>query len=132
MFDTYRGLVNSYGAFQTIYETTVLPSESASRISWIGSTQGCVILFTSIAGGRLYDTGHMLFLLSFGTFFNVFGMMMTSLCTEYWQFFLAQGVLVGIGGGFLFVPSVATFSQYFSSKRAFATGIASLGSGIGG
>lgn len=57
---------------------------------------------------------------------------MTSLCREYWQVVLAQGIVVGLGNGFLWVPSVATIPQYFSTKKALATGIAAAGSSIGG
>ena len=58
--------------------------------------------------------------------------MMTSICTKYWQLILAQGVCVGLGSGCLFVPSIAVVATYFTTKRAFATGIAVGGSSIGG
>ncbi|PTB44629.1 hypothetical protein M441DRAFT_66370 [Trichoderma asperellum CBS 433.97] len=45
---------------------------------------------------------------------------------------LAQGICVGIGAGFLFVPSVALLPQYFHKRRALANGIAASGSSIGG
>jgi hypothetical protein len=32
-----------------------------------------------------------------GTVLTAFGLMMTSLCHEYYQFFLAQGVVTGAG-----------------------------------
>lgn len=58
--------------------------------------------------------------------------MMTSLCKEYWQFMLAQGVLLGIGMGGLMFPAMAAVSQYFDKKRSAALGIAISGSSIGG
>ena len=58
--------------------------------------------------------------------------MMLSLCTEYWQVLLAQGFLVGIGGGCLFVPSLAVMQPYFSTRIGLAVGIAATGSSIGG
>lgn len=58
--------------------------------------------------------------------------MMTSLCREYWQVVIAQGIVVGLGNGFLWVPSVAILPQYFSTKKALANGIAASGSSIGG
>lgn len=58
-------------------------------------------------------------------------MMMTSLCKEYWQAILAQGVVVGCGAGCLMLPSVAVMPQYFTKKLAFATGIAAAGSSLG-
>ena len=62
---------------------------------------------------------------------SVFGMMMTSIATEYWQIMLAQGISVGLGSGCMFVPSVAIIAQYFSTNKALATGIAATGSSFG-
>lgn len=57
--------------------------------------------------------------------------MMTSLCTEYWQVMLAQGVVTGIGSGLLFVPATALLPQYFAKRRNLAATIAAAGSGFG-
>ena len=62
----------------------------------------------------------------------VFGMMMTSLCHTYWQFILAQGVVLGAANGFLQFPAMAAVSQYFDKNRAAALGLAVSGSSIGG
>jgi hypothetical protein len=37
----------------------------------------------------------------------VFGHMMLSLCTEYWQALLAPAFYVDIGAGLLFMPTVS-------------------------
>jgi MFS family permease len=58
--------------------------------------------------------------------------MVLSLCNEYWQVMLVQGVLMGIIMGFLQVPAFAAVSQYFDKKRAAALGVAVSGSSIGG
>lgn len=58
--------------------------------------------------------------------------MMTSICKEYYQFMLAQGVLVGIATGLLQFPAMAAVSQWFDKKRAAALGLAVAGSSIGG
>lgn len=58
--------------------------------------------------------------------------MMTSLCREYWQFMLAQGVLLGIGMGGLMFPAMGAVPQYFDKKRAAAFGLSIAGSSIGG
>jgi MFS family permease len=62
----------------------------------------------------------------------IFAVMMTSLCTEYYQFILAQGVLGGIGMGMSMAPALAATGQYFQTKRAAALGIAVAGSSVGG
>jgi MFS family permease len=57
---------------------------------------------------------------------------MTSLCKEFWQIFLAQGVAGGLGLGLLFLPAISTIPQWFKRRRALATGIVVSGSSIGG
>lgn len=126
-----RGVVNMFGVYQTFYQSNFLSSQSASNISWVGSVQAFLLFFGSAAAGPFFDMGYLRTLLCVGTFFTVFGMMMTSICTTYWQIFLAQGVVVGIGYGCLFLPSVAIVPQYFTTKKSLAFGIASTGSSIG-
>ena len=58
--------------------------------------------------------------------------MLTSLCTEYYQFFLAQGLLVGISMSFMTIPAMATVSRHFSKHRGLATGFTIAGSSTGG
>lgn len=57
---------------------------------------------------------------------------MTSLCTKYYQFILAQGILGGFASGMLLTPALAAPGQYFRKKRALAMGITVAGSSIGG
>lgn len=126
------GLVNSFGVFQTYYETDLLSAETSSSISWIGSLQACLLLIVGVVAGPLYDAGYFRHLLIAGQFLLVFGMFMTSLGTAYWHILLAQGVCVGVGMGMVFLPSTAILAQYFTTRRALAIGIASTGSPLAG
>ncbi|KAL7930148.1 major facilitator superfamily domain-containing protein [Trichoderma chlorosporum] len=126
------GLVNSFGTYQTYYQTTMLTSESASTISWIGSLQACLLFHGGLISGPLYDAGYFASTLIGGLLLICFGMFMTSICSTYWQVLLAQGVCVGLGMGLTFLPAMAIQSQYFARKRAFAIGIAGTGSPVGG
>ncbi|KAJ5096934.1 monocarboxylate permease mch4 [Penicillium angulare] len=125
------GLLNSYGQFQSIYETDLLKNESASTIAWIGSAQFLVCYFVCIFTGPLLDTGYLRLLLGAGTIVTVFGLMMVSLCHSYYQFFLAQTILTGIGFGLIFLPASSVVSQWFSTRSPFAIGISVTGSSIG-
>ena len=127
----FRGLINAFGAFQTYYMTDLLASESPSNIAWIGSIQSTLILFVGSVIGPIFDAGHFKFLVRTGAFCLVLGLFMTSLCKELWQFILAQGILAGVGGGMLYLPSIAIIPQYFSTRRSLATGFASVGSSSG-
>jgi MFS family permease len=63
---------------------------------------------------------------------HAFGLFMTSLADEYYQFLLAQGLCSGIGTAMLFYPSISCTVTWFDKKRASAIGIAAAGAGCGG
>ena len=126
-----RGIVNTFGSYQTYYESSMLTSSTPSAISWIGSIQAFLLLIVGALTGPVYDAGYFRSLLIVGSFMLVLGQMMLSLCHEYWQVLLAQAFCIGIGCGCLFVPSVAILSTYFTTKVAFAMGIAASGSSLG-
>ena len=44
---------------------------------------------------------------------------------------LTYGLLGGLGLGLIYLPAIVSVSIYFEKKRAFATGIAVCGSGLG-
>ncbi|KAI0179042.1 MFS general substrate transporter [Hypoxylon sp. FL1284] len=126
------GLVNTFGVYQTYYETDLLKDNTSSDISWVGSLQGALLLMGGLVSGPLFDAGHFRALTGAGLFLVVFGLFMTSLCSAYWQVLLAQGVCVGLGCGLVFLPSAAILSQYFARRRALALGVQSAGSPLGG
>ncbi|KAI1085463.1 MFS general substrate transporter [Whalleya microplaca] len=130
-FNTW-GILNSFSVFQTYYESGELFQRSSSDISWIGSIQAYMVLLGGVFAGPIYDRGYLRTLLVVGSFAIVFGHMMLSLCTQYWEVVLAQGLVVGLGSGCLFVPCVSILPTYFSSRLGLAVGLASSGSSIGG
>lgn len=58
--------------------------------------------------------------------------MITSICKEYYQFILVQGVLGGISAGMSMAPCMAATPQYFQKNRGVALGLAVAGSSLGG
>lgn len=130
-FNTF-GILNTFGVFQTYYESGDLFTASSSDISWIGSLQSFLLLLTCFLSGPIFDRGMLRLLLLVGSFGVVFGFMMLSLCHEFYQALLAQGFCIGIGSGLLFIPSVAILPTYFNTKLGAAIGIAASGSSLGG
>ena len=124
--------MNTFGVYQSYYESGDLFYATSSNISWIGSVQSFLMLFIGAITGPIFDAGHLRLLLIGGTFGVVFGHMMLSLVTEFWQAILAQAFVIGLGAGLLFVPSVAVVPQYFSSKLVTAMGLSVAGSSLGG
>jgi hypothetical protein len=125
-----RGICNTFGAYQTYYEVGLLRDQTPSNISWIGSLQAFLLLIVGgLLTGPIFDAGYLRSLVLVGSVSSVFGMMMTSICREYWQVVLAQGLTVGIGAGCMLLPSVAVMPQVrlsrlfslFSSAHSVAT-----------
>jgi MFS family permease len=130
-FNTW-GILNTFGVFQTYYESGALFTASSSTISWIGAIQAFLLLLVGFLVGPIYDRGHLKLLLAVGSFGVVFGHMMLSICWEYWQVMLAQGLCIGIGAGCLFVPCISILPTYFTTRLGLAIGLASAGSSVGG
>ncbi|KAL4913914.1 major facilitator superfamily domain-containing protein [Aspergillus aurantiobrunneus] len=132
LFFNSWGVVNTWGVYQTYYEQTYLSDVSSSTVAWIGSLQSFLLMLFGVVTGPLFDAGYFRALLAFGTIMLPFGLMMTSISSEFWHFILAQGICVGLACGCLFVPAVAILPQYFKKRRGLANGIAATGSSVGG
>lgn len=129
VFNTW-GYTISFGIFQPIYEERMnLPP---STISWVGSIQICGIFLVGTFSGRAFDAGYFRLALIVGCFLQCLGIFMTSVATEYWQLFLAQGVCQGLGSGIVFAPTIANMATYFSTKRTMALSAAACGGATGG
>ncbi|KAI4211284.1 MAG: hypothetical protein LQ351_005968 [Letrouitia transgressa] len=124
------GYVSSFGLFQSYYANTL--GRPASDISWVGSFQMFLLFFVGTLSGRAMDAGYFRSLVVAGCSLQLLGVFTTSFCQQYWQLFLAQGVVQGLGNGLLFTPTVALISTYFTTKRALALGFAACGAPTGG
>ncbi|TEY71489.1 hypothetical protein BOTCAL_0092g00230 [Botryotinia calthae] len=67
-----------------------------------------------------------------GSVVILLALFMTSLCKEYYQFFLAQGFLLGIGIASILLPAFTIAAQHFTTYRGLALGIVVSGSSLGG
>ncbi|KAL2824612.1 major facilitator superfamily domain-containing protein [Aspergillus cavernicola] len=126
------GYINTFGIFQSYYSTGFLADESSSAISWIGSLQAFFLFHLGAVSGPLSDRlGVKAVVIPSGATL-VFSVMMTSLCREYYQFILAQGVLGGMACGIIFTPVISCVGQYFTTRRAWAMGVVVSGAAMGG
>ncbi|KAM0098774.1 hypothetical protein ACP6JE_006719 [Aspergillus fumigatus] len=126
------GFLNSFGAFEEYYAKNQLANKSESTIAWLGALSIFFVFSVSVVSGPLLDAFGPRLLLYVGSFGTIFSIMMTSLCKEFYQFILAQGILLGASLALLVCPMLALVGQYIKVKRGAAMGIVIAGSSLGG
>ncbi|KAJ2966365.1 hypothetical protein NQ176_g10185 [Zarea fungicola] len=131
LFCTF-GLVNCVGVFQTYYVSHILSQYDPSAVSWITSTQVFMMNFLGLFIGRLYDNFGPKWILRIGTVVYVFGLMMISLSTQYYQIFLSQSIVASIGSAAIFQCAMSSLVTWFLKNRAAAFGIMVSGSSLAG
>lgn len=62
----------------------------------------------------------------------VLSLVLLAECKRYYQFMLVYGVLAGISSAFLTTTALAVVAHWFEKKRGLASGIAFVGSSLGG
>lgn len=131
-FFTCFGWSTSIGVFQSYYQQQPLSNYTPSTVAWIPSTELSLMLFGGIVFGHFFDTFGPRYVLLAGSLMHVFGLMMTSLGTQYYQFFLAQSVCSAIGVSAIFNSCASSVSTWFAKRRSTAFGIISSGASVGG
>ncbi|KAJ5105041.1 MFS transporter asaE [Penicillium alfredii] len=126
------GWINCIGVFQAYYESHQLRDLSTSKVAWITSLETFVMFFAGPVFGVLFDSFGPRWILLGGTLMHVFGLMMASLSTEYYQFILSQGICSPIGASAVFNASINSVSTWFAKRRAMALGVTVSGSSLGG
>ncbi|MDY0871689.1 MFS transporter [Dongia rigui] len=93
----------------------------------IGFAAGGVLM------GRLADRRGIMVPLVLGSFMLALGFVAASLSQTYWQFILAQALLIGmLGSSSTFGPMVADISLWFMRRRGIAVAIVASGNYLAG
>lgn len=82
--------------------------------------------------GRLFDSYGPRWILVVGTIVYSFGLMVTSLSSQYYQFILSQGIVLALGASAVFNCATNSVITWFFKRRATALGIMVSGSSLGG
>ncbi|KAL4811180.1 major facilitator superfamily domain-containing protein [Aspergillus unguis] len=126
------GWISCIGVFIDHYKTHQLSDMDTSSITWITSLEIFMMFFGGPFVGVLFDNFGPRWILLAGSFLHIFGLMMISISSEYYQFLLAQGICSPIGTSALFHISIISINTWFRRRRALALGVAFSGSGVGG
>lgn len=110
----------------------MLPDATSQQLGWITTLAEFLMLGAGVLMGHLVDRyGTRIVIAPFAAI-SVLALCLLSLCKEYWQVLLCQGVLFGIGCSGTTLPSIVCVTQWFSTRKGLAVGLASSGSSVGG
>jgi len=127
------GVIASYGVYLAYYlSTSRFPAATPLDYAFIGGLNfGLAMLVSSPVTYLVRTLGtHPVMLI--GVALQTGGFIAASFAQSIWHLYLSQGVCVGLGVGFIFIPSVPITSQWFDKKRSLANSLTSAGSGLGG
>ncbi|EMC97430.1 hypothetical protein BAUCODRAFT_121883 [Baudoinia panamericana UAMH 10762] len=131
-FSTW-GAVASYGVYLSYYLTTNrFEGASPLDFAFVG---GFNFAFAMLAAPLVTVLTRRLgkyVTMPIGIALQTTGYITAGFATRIWHLYLTQGILVGLGIGFIYIPSLPILSQWFDARRSLANGISSSGSGFGG
>ncbi len=105
--------------------------ESKGKTAWVGSLFVSVPLITGPIASALTNRYGCRRTTIVGGLIAGIGFIASSFADSIEQLCFTFGIISGIGLSMVYVPAVVIVAYYFEEKRAFATGIAVAGSGIG-
>ena len=126
------GYTNTFGVFLDYYQTSLFPSESPSKVILIGSVASSLYMVLGAFTGRFADVFGYQVSVGIGSVLMVGAMFASSVSKDFYQFFLAQGLMFGVGIAFAYLPAVTISRQYFRARHGLANGIVVSGGALGG
>lgn len=135
---TACGILFGFGVYQAHYETlaaqeyTPFTGASSAQIDLIGTLSASLMTIGApfaVAWAKYFSPRAVV--CAGGGVFGI-ASVLASFGKELWHFQLSQGLLLGIGTCFSFMPSMTVAPAWFDRHRGLAMGIVSAGTGIGG
>jgi len=127
------GIIATFGVFLAFYlDNDVFPGATDIDYAFIGGLNFSVAMLMAPVATYTCRRWHFKWTLGVGVTLLGGGFIAASFAKQIWQLFLSQGLIVGMGAGLIYVPSLPIISQWFGKRRALANGITSAGSGVGG
>jgi MFS family permease len=126
--------MGSQYAFSVFFNALVADSElggDSATISLVGSISAAMMLAGSYPAGALVNKFGVRVVMQAGSLLLGGGLVLSSFVSQMWMLYVTNGLVVGMGYALTWAPAMIGISRYFSSNRAFATGLAVSGSGIG-
>lgn len=127
------GTVSAYGIYLSHYLDQVLfPDASSWDYAFIGGLNFSAAMLIAPLVTILARKYGIHATMALGLVLQTGGFLAASFATRIWHLHVSQGMLVGIGIGLLYIPSLPVLSQWFTRRRSLANGLSAAGVGVGG
>ncbi|RPJ41177.1 MAG: MFS transporter [Deltaproteobacteria bacterium] len=132
------GMISSTACGLLLYAWSVFLKPLSATFGWSRAEISlaysvCILVFASISypAGRLSDRFGARFIVFSGGLILGIGFFLVGFTNSKTWLYLTYGVIAGIGGGMIYLPPIATAPKWWPDRRAFATGCAVVGLGLG-
>ncbi|XP_054711482.1 monocarboxylate transporter 12-like [Uloborus diversus] len=123
------GVTYTFGIFY--YEFLKYYGSSKGTTAWVASIMvGTTYCIGPVASGLTNKYGCRAVTVA-GAVLAGTGLAISTLAPDVLFLFFSTGLCTGAGLGLMYLPSIVSVTCYFEKQRAFATGVAVCGSGIG-
>jgi MFS transporter, OFA family, oxalate/formate antiporter len=132
------GIVSSTTCGLLLYAWSVFIKPLSSTFGWNRAEISlaysiCILVFALVSypAGRLSDRYGARFIVFTGGVILGVGFFLAGFTDSKTWLYMTYGVIAGIGGGMIYLPPIATTPKWWPDRRAFATGCAVVGLGLG-
>lgn len=123
------GSMYAFAAFFTELEREF--SATRADVSLIFSIAGFLYFTLGAVSGSLADRIGTRLVVAAGTLVLVAGLVLASRADTLLGVYVFYGLGMGLGVGFMYVPSLGAIQRWFNLRRGFASGLAVSGIGVG-
>jgi len=132
------GIVSSTTCGLLLYAWSVFIKPLNSTFGWNRAEISlaysiCILIFALVSypAGRLSDRYGARFIVFTGGVILGIGFFLAGFTDSKTWLYITYGVIAGVGGGMIYLPPIATAPKWWPDRRAFATGCAVVGLGLG-
>lgn len=101
------------------------------RIAFVGTSASAIVLGMGLVSPWLVRSLGFRGMIILGSILCPLSMLLASFANELWMLYSTQGIMLGIGVGLCYTGSSTLPSYWFTSNRAFASGVAASGTCLG-
>lgn len=123
------GAIYSFGAFFLALSAEFDAGRAA--VSGVFSAAVFMLFATGAVSGMIADRTGPKIVMAAGVVAIVAGLLGASVSRQLWQVTTCFTLGVGLGVGFVYVPSVSAVQHWFEQRRGLASGLAVTGIGVG-